>query len=554
MAPLTWGDAVAGEAAVRERQFGGPHDRSPGPAAGPIHRRPPEEALLDVRPVQRPRPAIAAAPPRRDLGVGVRAHVGRGRRRHARPAAAPSSTVEVVGRKRGAFGANVRAVQQALNRAGVGVKYGVDGYYGSATQASVKAFQRYKGLPVTGVVDAATAVALGFSAPAPHPAPAAATGLAVGASGPAVSQLQRLLINADQPVGGGIDGFYGVMTANAVKRFQQAKGLPATGRVDAVTMSALQAAGGSVAAPAAGSLAQGARGSKVIRLQQTLVASGIPLAGGADGIFGIATTNAVKAFQQAKGLAPSGVVDVATAGALGLASAAPTAIATNQAASPNTAGYATYGERGARVVAMQTALIAAGVALRGGADGSFGSSTLSAVLAAQRAKGIPATGKVDDATAAALGLGQRDAPAAAAAPAVALGAKPVQGPCYYGDTWQAARGVGRIHLGVDIAAKEGNALYAVATGTVTQVYSADRDALAGNGLKIARHDGTSFMYGHLSALAPGIAVGTPVTAGQLVGYVGHTGNAGVSHLHLEVRPGGGAAVNPYPIVKAIGAC
>ena len=43
-----------------------------------------------------------------------------------------------------------------------------------------------------------------------------------------------------------------------------------------------------------------------------------------------------------------------------------------------------------------------------------------------------------------------------------------------------------------------------------------------------------------------------VTAGQLVGWVGHTGNAGVNHLHLEIHPGGGAAVNSYPIIVASG--
>ena len=63
-------------------------------------------------------------------------------------------------------GENVKALQHALNRVGIGVKYGVDGYFGSATQASVKAFQRYKGLAITGVVDAATAKALGFAATA----------------------------------------------------------------------------------------------------------------------------------------------------------------------------------------------------------------------------------------------------------------------------------------------------------------------------------------------------------------------------------------------------
>ena len=67
-------------------------------------------------------------------------------------------------------------------------------------------------------------------------------------------------------------------------------------------------------------------------------------------------------------------------------------------------------------------------------------------------------------------------------------------------------------------------------------------------------DGTVVFYAHLLALAPGIAVGTVVTAGQLVGYVGHTGNAGGPHLHLEIHPFGGDAVNPYRIIRAIGAC
>ena len=86
-----------------------------------------------------------------------------------------------------------------------------------------------------------------------------------------------------------------------------------------------------------------------------------------------------------------------------------------------------------------------------------------------------------------------------------------------------------------------------------QIYNADAP-LSGNGIKIARPDGTYFFYAHLSALAPEMAVGTQVSAGQVIGYVGRTGNAATPHLHFEVHPLGGAAINPYPIIKAFGAC
>ena len=559
---------------------------------------------------------------------------------------------DVVGLQYGAYGNNVRALQQALIRVGVGVKYGVDGYFGSATRASVKAFQNWKGLPVTGVVDAATAAALGFRVGNGNAAaaPSAGGSLQVGSTGAAVKELQQLLIAAGVDVGGGVDGVYGFMTANAVKRFQQSKGLPVTGIADAKTLQALRAVGGEAPAPPPGSIAQGARGTAVKAVQQALIKAGIPVPGGADGIFGAATKGAVQRFQQAKGLPATGIVDQQTAAALGIggggtqqvtqpAAPAPssntsanatsvvglrlgargpavvtlqkaimsmgwtiaggadgifgpatqaalikaqrangvpatgvvdeaTARLFNLTSTPNTSttanpagggatapGYPVYDERGPRVVALQQALIKAGIALRGGADGVFGASTASGIITFQRAKGLPATGKVDAATAAALGLKPMDPPAAPTTNVtVKLEAKPVQGPCYYGDTWTASRGNGRVHLGVDIAAKEGNELYAVASGTVTKIYTPETDQLAGNGLRITRPDGTYFFYAHLSSLAPGIKVGTKVTAGQVVGYVGKTGNAGVPHLHLEIHPGGGSAVNPYPIVKAIGAC
>jgi murein DD-endopeptidase MepM/ murein hydrolase activator NlpD len=146
-------------------------------------------------------------------------------------------------------------------------------------------------------------------------------------------------------------------------------------------------------------------------------------------------------------------------------------------------------------------------------------------------------------------------PPAATAPAPGAGfvlaAKPLQGPCTFIDTFGQARGGGRVHLGTDIGADEGRDVYAVAAGDVIKVYA--NEALAGNGVRMRTPDGTVIFYAHLLALVPGIAVGTTLTPGQLIGYVGQTGNAGGPHLHLEIHIGGDA-VNPYPLVRAIGAC
>ena len=493
-------------------------------------------------------------------------------------AASAPQRADVIGLRKGAAGAAVKALQEALVRVGVGVKYGVDSYFGSATEASVKAFQRYKGLPITGVVDQTTAAALGLVTAAPAAATAPTGVLARGSRGPAVVQLQQSLTAAGIAVAGGADGIFGPGTEQAVRTFQQAKGLAVTGRADAATLSAVR--GGAGAAPAApavptGSvsvvgLQVGSSGPAVVALQQAIMRMGWPLATGANGTFGTGTRNAIVAIQRANSIQQTGTVTQATAKVLGLLTAAPATPAAPAPAAPapaapstpavapggaTAAGFAAYDERGSHVVALQRALLAAGISFPGGADGNFGAGTAGGVMGFQRARGLPVTGRVDAATAAALGLTSQEAPAAPAAPvSVVLEAKPLQGPCFYGDTWMAARTAGRVHLGVDIGAAEGNQVYAVATGTITKVYVDTPGSLSGNGVRITRADGTYFFYGHFSSVAPGIAVGTPVTAGQLIGYVGRTGNAAGPHLHLEVHPGGGSAINPYPIVKAIGAC
>ncbi|MFM8390559.1 MAG: M23 family metallopeptidase, partial [Actinomycetota bacterium] len=109
------------------------------------------------------------------------------------------------------------------------------------------------------------------------------------------------------------------------------------------------------------------------------------------------------------------------------------------------------------------------------------------------------------------------------------------------------------HEGVDIIANRGQEVLAVADGTITKMYTADTAKLSGNAVRLTMGDGTYFFYAHLDTFAPGVAVGTKVVAGQVIGTVGSTG-ATTPHLHFEVHPQGGAAVNPYPIVKAVDAC
>jgi murein DD-endopeptidase MepM/ murein hydrolase activator NlpD len=217
-------------------------------------------------------------------------------------------------------------------------------------------------------------------------------------------------------------------------------------------------------------------------------------------------------------------------------------------------GFAVFGERGDRVRALQQSLLATGITFAGGADGVFGAATAGAILAFQRREGLPATGKLDQATADRLGSAPAPAPAPPSAAGVSIDVFPVQGRCWFGDTWQAPRSGGRLHEGVDVIAARGKLLYAVVDGTISKIYLDRPGALAGNGLRISQDNGTYFTYLHMDTFAEGIVVGARVSAGQVVGTVGSTGNSATPHLHFEVHPGGGAPVNPYPLIKPIDAC
>lgn len=121
---------------------------------------------------------------------------------------------------------------------------------------------------------------------------------------------------------------------------------------------------------------------------------------------------------------------------------------------------------------------------------------------------------------------------------------PVDGPRAFGDTWGAARSGGRSHEGVDIMSPAGTPLVAVESGSA-QFKTTN---LGGNSVWLNGASGTRYFYAHLSAWE---GSSRSVSQGEVIGYVGATGNTTANHLHFEVHPGGGQAVNPYPYVRAV---
>jgi len=126
---------------------------------------------------------------------------------------------------------------------------------------------------------------------------------------------------------------------------------------------------------------------------------------------------------------------------------------------------------------------------------------------------------------------------------------PVANPHNFVDTFGAPRSGGRTHEGNDIFAPYGTPLLACERGVVQKM---GVNTLGGTKLWIAGESGTSYYYAHLSAYVAGLVDGTLVEPGNVVGYVGNSGDAITTppHLHFEIHPGGGAAIDPFAILKA----
>jgi murein DD-endopeptidase MepM/ murein hydrolase activator NlpD len=116
------------------------------------------------------------------------------------------------------------------------------------------------------------------------------------------------------------------------------------------------------------------------------------------------------------------------------------------------------------------------------------------------------------------------------------------------DSWGAPRDGGRHHQGIDIFAKHGTAVRSTTDGLVVRV---GQSRLGGNVVWIMGPGRHTHYYAHLSHFGA-FELGDRVTAGDIIGYVGDTGNARGTppHLHYGVYELGGTAINPFPLLMS----
>jgi murein DD-endopeptidase MepM/ murein hydrolase activator NlpD len=125
------------------------------------------------------------------------------------------------------------------------------------------------------------------------------------------------------------------------------------------------------------------------------------------------------------------------------------------------------------------------------------------------------------------------------------------------DSWGQSRANGqRTHEGTDIMAPAGAPVVAAAPGTIEKLFYSS----GGGGITLyvrSPDQRWSYYYAHLQRYAPGVAEGVKVKAGDLLGFVGDTGNAGTGNFHLhfglaQMQPGErwwqGQPINPYPML------
>jgi murein DD-endopeptidase MepM/ murein hydrolase activator NlpD len=126
---------------------------------------------------------------------------------------------------------------------------------------------------------------------------------------------------------------------------------------------------------------------------------------------------------------------------------------------------------------------------------------------------------------------------------------PVQQPYSTSDTFGAPRS-GHRHEGIDIFAERGTPVRATVDGVLRDV---KKTPIGGRIAYVTSPDGTYYYYAHLDKWAPNVVDGKSVIAGEIIGFVGRTGNAEATppHVHFEIHPLGGAPISPFFTIDAV---
>lgn len=342
-----------------------------------------------------------------------------------RPSSQPTATPATVLEK-GSQGDAVRSLQRRLKELGY-LTGSVDGDFGDATEAAVKAFQDRNKLYVDGRAGEKTLAKLNSDsalkatkAPTntprrtatPRPQATATPNLSTnyylenGTSGSRVRTLQSRLIELNW-LSGTADGEYDSATEYAVKAFQaRYSSLTKDGVAGPSTLQILysnQAVRSSRPVASIGETLEEGKSGNAVRAMQTRLKELGYLAGSVDGSFGTSTKAAVIAFQKANNLTADGRAGGATLDKLYSTSAkdANSITADNPTGSVDSYTVLQEGDSGESVKALQRALKNKGY-YSGSIDGKFGAATTQAVLAFQTQSGIRADGKAGPATQRAL--------------------------------------------------------------------------------------------------------------------------------------------------------
>ena len=296
-----------------------------------------------------------------------------------------------VAARRGDRGSEVSEIQKNLAAAGY-FNARATGFYGELTEAAVIRFQRANGLTPDGIVGTQTISALRNRSTSSQNA--GSTNGMRGKQGTDVAELQRQLAAAGY-FNAKATGFYGLLTEDAVTRFQRANGLTPDGIAGPQTLAKLRnrvPSGQNTSSTNNGVLSRGKRGPAVTQLQNSLKASG-SYNGPTTGYFGSMTEAAVKRFQAANGLTADGKAGPRTLSAL--------SIRANSAQSFVTISHVSRSDDSVAFATIQSKLKASGY-YSGAVDGVAGPRTQAAVRQFQRDQGLTPDGVVGKRTLAAL--------------------------------------------------------------------------------------------------------------------------------------------------------